>query len=82
MTMRTFMTPAQAVAAFPVGARVKAREFDHYGTVAPCPPGSGYEGKAYGSIMGGRFCAWVNVAWDTGRVAGELPGNLVPHSVP
>jgi hypothetical protein len=73
------MTPAQAAAAFPIGRRVKAREFDHFGTVAVCPPGDPYEGKAYGSLMGGRFCAWVNVEWDSGRVTGELPNNLIPQ---
>jgi hypothetical protein len=73
------MTPAEAVAAFPVGRRVKAREFNQYGTVAACPPGDPYEGNAYGSIMGGRFCAWVNIEWDNGRVNGELPSNLIPQ---
>ncbi|MBN6054539.1 hypothetical protein JYK22_21535, partial [Nonomuraea sp. RK-328] len=70
-------TPAQAVAQFPVGTRVKSREFDQYGTVTVCPPGDPNEGKAYGSIMGGRFCVWVNVEWDDGRIRGELPSNLI-----
>jgi len=74
------LTRAQAVAAFPVGARVKAREFDRFGTVAVCPPGDPYEGKAYGSILG--FCAWVNIEWDNGRVTGELPNNLIPQPAP
>lgn len=82
MTARILITPAQAVAGFPVGARVRDREVGRYGTVAVCRPDSPFAGRAYGSIMGGRFCAWVNVEWDSGQVKGELPNNLVPQPVP